>query len=201
MKTGILGGTFNPPHYGHDILGKCLYSQMGLDRVLVIPDGFPPHKTPPFLASDEDRAQMCRYVFTDSIYTIDMLETYRSGRSFTIDTLKALKDKYPDDEFYLAVGSDMLMSFHTWSHPQQILDSCTVCAASRKGTDSEKLMISYCNTRYKQQFENGRIRILSCEPLVISSSALRDMIKRGDDMHDYMPGSEINYIKERGLYK
>ena len=115
MKIGILGGTFNPPHIGHLILAQTAEEKLGLDKVFFIPTNTPPHKNT-FLLEAKHRLAMVKLTVEDhkSFKALDW-EIKRGGFSYTIDTIRELKSKYPGDQFFLIVGSDLANDFNSWN--------------------------------------------------------------------------------------
>ena len=110
MKIGVFGGTFNPPHEGHKKLALEFMSRLSLDLLLIVPTYIPPHKLSDFLADGADRLEMCRLTFLplgEKVSVSDM-ELRRHGKSYTVDTLRELKERYPKDELLFLMGSDML---------------------------------------------------------------------------------------------
>lgn len=196
-KTGVFGGTFNPPHKGHLKLAEQFFDMLALDRMLVIPACIPPHKQAPELASGEDRMALCRELFCGDQFEISDLELVRGGRSYTSDTLRILKDLYPEDELYLIMGSDMLVTLHAWHEPEEILRRCRICAATRG--DLHQAQLTAYVKKYFPGFEE-RFIIRGIEPVVISSTELRDRIAAGSDVYEYLTDGEIAYIAEKGLY-
>src|SRR5947199_8020471 len=108
MRLGILGGTFNPPHLGHLICAQEAYLQLQLDRVMLIPARFPPHKPVEDEPGDRHRLELCRRaVAGDERFEVSDLEMVRDGPSYTVDTLEELKYKAPERELFLIVGGDV----------------------------------------------------------------------------------------------
>ncbi|MCL2633319.1 MAG: nicotinate (nicotinamide) nucleotide adenylyltransferase [Oscillospiraceae bacterium] len=126
-KIGIFGGAFDPPHNGHVNLVNSVMRELALDKVIVIPTGTSPHKAASATAFS-DRLKMAGLAFPD--YEISDIES-RPGKSYMIDTLRELCEIYPDDEFYLLIGSDMMDSFDTWKDHEEILKLCRVVPTSR----------------------------------------------------------------------
>lgn len=196
-KTGVFGGTFNPPHKGHLKLAEQFFDMLALDRMLVIPACIPPHKQAPELASGGDRMALCRELFCGDQFEISDLELVRGGRSYTSDTLRILKDLYPEDELYLIMGSDMLVTLHAWHEPEEILRRCRICAATR-GDLHQAQLTAYVKKHFPDL--EDRFIIRGIEPVVISSTQLRSRIAAGSDVHEYLTDGEIAYIAEKGLY-
>lgn len=191
MKTGIFGGTFNPPHNGHVRLARAAADELGLDKVLIIPSCIPPHKIAAKLASGEDRLEMCRIAFGDDPrFEVSPMELNRSGRSYTVDTLRELKRLYPESEMYFIVGSDMLDSFDKWYLWQEILSLSVLCAASREKGYIPDL------SRFGELAE--RIRFFDLPPFEVSSTQIRNSAEYDEKLID---PRVADYIKSRGLYE
>ena len=193
-KTGIFGGSFNPPHLGHKKLALTAADSLGLDRVIIMPAGIPPHKVPVAFAGAKDRTEMCRVMFRgDSRSEISTLEIERGNKSYTVDTLNILRRQFPDDEFYLITGSDMLETFTQWYKWEEILSLAYVCTAVRE--KSAKLDYSGFTDEQKKRFIP-----IEAEPVEISSTEIRNALSNGGDVSRYLDGGVLDYIKENGLY-
>jgi nicotinate-nucleotide adenylyltransferase len=114
MRIGILGGTFNPPHLGHLILAEEVREKLNLDKIFFIPTNIPPHKSTESVSSWHRFNMVKLAIKSNPYFEVLDLEIKRGGVSFTIDTIKELKSKFPRDEFYLIVGSDLASTFSTW---------------------------------------------------------------------------------------
>ena len=196
MKTGIFGGAFNPVHNGHIQLMSSYLDYLELDRIILIPTANPPHKTGAYLVSEEDRLNMLRLLSKDEPrLEISDIEFRREGKSYTYLTLLDLKTLYPDDEFYLIIGSDQYLSFNTWYNPDGILKFATVCTMAREHGDLEKLYA------YKAEHENMKNSIIAeFDIFEASSTDIRNRVKEGRSITGLVPEAVENYIKERGLY-
>lgn len=196
MRTGIFGGTFNPVHSGHVRLAKEFVSLLNLDRMLVIPTCKPPHKSGGGLVSWERRAEMCRLAFSDSVFEISDIELKRGGKSYTFDTLTELHSLYPEDEFFFIMGTDMLLSFHTWYKPREILELCTPCVAVR---DNEHPLSEL--QEYIDSHEGMERAVLSrMESFPVSSTQLRQILSKRGDTGSLLPPEVLRYIIKEGLY-
>lgn len=203
MKIGIFGGTFNPPHKGHAQLVKDFANRLSLDKVLIIPDKRPVHKTWEDLIPDEKRFEMCQLAFTQANFEVSRMEIDRESDSYTVLTIRELKEKYPDDELYLIIGSDMFLMFHKWYKHKEIMENCTICVASRKDEESIYQLRSYAFSQFKiyiKELEGEGIIISPAQPFEISSTELRQMLKDKKDVTKYLDENVIEYIKDRGLY-
>ena len=199
MKTAIYGGSFNPPHLGHVSAAQTVASTLKPDRFLIIPDNIPPHKQ---LAegspSPEARLDMCRLAFSCiEGAEISDIEINRSGRSYTADTIAALRQIYPDDRFFLVVGSDMLLSFTTgWRNFEYILSEATLTVLSREEGDAELLLQAAESLRHDY---GANVVLLPHKALPMSSSDIRALLSEGGGQ-DYLSPEVYAYIFKNGLY-
>lgn len=137
-RVGIYGGSFNPPHIGHSLAAREMVDRLGLDRLLVMPAAVPPHKALAAGSPDaSDRLELCRLAFAGvpNAEVCD-LELRRQGPSYTVDTLRALRAAMPDDELYLMMGTDMLLSFDTWRAPAEIARLATLAVMHREESEA-----------------------------------------------------------------
>ena len=193
IKTGIFGGAFNPVHKGHVRLAEEAVKQLKLKRLLIIPTYDSPHKETKLLPF-EDRAEMCRRAFGHiEGAEISDIEVKLGGKSFTINTIRELKSLYPEDQFFLLIGGDMLFSFEKWFKYESILKEAKVCAVARDN-DSLVDMMEYAN-------ELGRIKVLPTKAIEISSTEIREKAARGEDITDLVPDGVAEYIAQNGLYR
>jgi len=188
MRIGILGGTFNPPHIGHLILAEEAKDKFNLDKIFFIPVYLPPHKDIP-LAKAEDRLEMVKLSIKDnkSFECLD-IEVKRGGKSFTIDTLKELKEKYPHDHLFLIIGSDLVKDFSSWDGYEEIIKIAKVLVARRKDFTS---------------FKDNKFGFLFFDIIQvgISSSLIRERIKKGLSIK-YLVRPEVEkFIKKRKIYQ
>lgn len=198
MRTGILGGTFNPVHKGHVKLAQTCVEGLRLEQLLVIPTYIPPHKAARGLVSGEHRMEMCRLAFEGcAICDVNDLELRRGRRSYTVETLRELHAHNPNLEPFLLMGSDMLLTFRQWYRWEEILKLTAICACSRenKGEDTALLAEQETLKRY-----GARCHILKTDPLVISSTELRKKIAAGEDVSTWIPSGVCDYIARHRLY-
>ena len=139
MKIGIFGGTYNPPHLGHMAAAKAAIETLHLDKLLLIPDRIPPHKElPENPVSNEDRLAMTRIMGDrldcPDVVEVSDLEMHRTGKSYTADTLRQLRQVYPTDELWLMMGTDMFLTLHSWYQPEEILKRSGILTFGRNRT-------------------------------------------------------------------
>lgn len=199
-RLGLFGGTFNPPHLAHKRLSDEMKEKLFLSEILIMPTFTPPHKEAKSLASSKERLEMCRRTFGDSYYKISDLEIKREGKSYTVDTLEALKEIYTDSEIFLIIGSDMLLSFHKWYRYEDILSLCTLCVISREDDETVKVLSDYARDVLKRDADKGQIIISQSAPVELSSTFIRDKISKGEDVSAHLEKGTYEFIKEKGLY-
>ena len=193
-KTGIMGGTFNPIHNAHLLIAETAREEYGLDRVIFITDGNPPHK--PAFTPCAARFEMTRKAIADNAYFCDDdYEIKKSEKSYTVNTLKYLKEKYPSDEMFFIIGEDSLEDFPKWYKPEEILKLCTLLVYARFSHESLALRIDEVRGRY-----GGQILPINAPIVEISSTRIRERIAQGKSVRYMLPDSVIKYIKENDLY-
>jgi nicotinate-nucleotide adenylyltransferase len=212
MKIGILGGTFNPIHFAHLRIAEEVGDRFGLDRVVFMPAAAPPHKP---LAGDlpfELRHAMVRLAVADNPrFTVSDLEGQRGGKSYSIDTLRALRAQHLDDEFFFIVGSDSFRDFSSWREYASIFQISNVVVVERPGAVIAALDASlpvaiarefcYYGAEKRLAHRSGySVYYLEGLPLAISSSAIRELVRQGRSIGYLVPAPVANYIKEQRLY-
>jgi len=196
MRIGLYGGTFSPPHIGHVRAAKLFLEKMHLDILYVMPSGIAPHKQVDSGAAKEDRMEMAKLAFGE-FASVSRWEIDREGKSYTVETLRYLKKKHPSDELYMLIGEDMLLSLDRWYLPEEIMSLAHIVSISR----SEKAlsqMIAKAE-EYKERF-SADVTVLSDEPVVISSTEVRNAVASGKDLLEYVPDSVAEYISINDLY-
>lgn len=200
-KIGIFGGTFNPPHVGHLHIVSEFVQACSLDEVLIIPTFIPPHKATPDLASGEDRLELCRRTFVGPPFVVSNIELNRHDVSYTVDTLKALKEVYGEEtEFYFLVGDDMLFYLPKWKNPEELLSLTHFVSSVRSNDVTVEELEQFAKETYPKQYEAGRFSFLQMEPLKLSSTEVRDAVKAGTDISSMVTPAVAAYITEKGLY-
>lgn len=197
-NIGIYGGTFDPIHKGHARLLRCALSACGLDKAIVMPDRIPPHKQRDDMASPEDRLEMCRLAFTDdSRIEVSDHEIRQEGKSYSVLTLRHLKELYPADRLWFIMGSDMLTSFTQWYRYEEILSLAGLICMTRYNGDDTELEAAADDLRAK----GGEVRLVAAKALEVSSSHIRELLAKGGDCTDYLDGKVKEYIDSKGLYR
>lgn len=195
MRRLCFGGSFNPVHHGHLICARAIAEAAGFDRVVLIPSARPPHKPESYqLASAEDRVEMCRLAaaLDRSLFEVSDIEIRRGGPSFTIETVRALKQAGWGEVHWL-IGGDMLMQLPTWREPEALLREVKFVVMARPGwaIDWSALPPPY------------RIldRNVHPAPLIdISATQVRDRVAGGMPIQFLAPPPVVDYIAQRRLY-
>ena len=200
MKTGIMGGTFNPIHNGHLMLAEHVMEEFGLDEIWFMPNGNPPHKRQESIGtSTSDRLEMVRIAIGDCPkFSIQPYEAEKKTVSYSYQTMEEFRKSYPDRDFYFIIGADSLFQMETWGHPDRLLSCCTVIAAKRDSKETDQDMqkqISYLEGKYHAQI------LLSQSPVFeVSSSEIREMIQRNHPIEGLVPEGVADYIRENHIY-
>ncbi len=191
-RIGLFGGTFDPPHLGHLALAEWARARLGLERVVFMPAGSPPHKRGRPLTAAAHRLAMTRLaVRGNAAFAVSDLEARRRGPSFTVDTLRALRARHPGARFYLLMGADSLADFPTWREPEAIARLATLVVAARP-----------LGARPRPRTRPAaRVVMLDNPVLAISSSALRARARAGRPLRYLVPDAVAAYIGRHRLYR
>ena len=199
-KIGIYGGTFNPIHIGHIMLGQMVLDELKLDKILYIPDNTPPHKISSDLAGGADRLNMIDISLKDcpNMESCD-IELKRQGKSYTYQTLLELKQLYKDDELYLITGADMFLTLDKWKEPGIIFDTASIIGVPRVKSDYEK-MKAYADEVLLPM--NAKTFILSHTVFdTASSTFVRENISDYQKIKEMITPEVYGYITDNKLYR
>jgi nicotinate-nucleotide adenylyltransferase len=193
---GILGGMFNPPHVGHLALARAAASELGLERVLLMPVHVPPHKPAKWDPGAEHRLRMCRLaVGADPRIEVCALELERPGPSYTVDTLRDIHASDPDAELTLIVGADMARTLDSWREPYEILKLARLAVAERDGSTRAEVSDALASLGGK-----GRIAFLRMPRHDVSSSLVRRRLTAGEQIEELVGRDVAGYIEGHELY-
>ena len=199
LRVGIYGGTFAPIHNGHVRAAKAFMEQMKLDYLFIIPTNLPPHKQIDEADDPLIRLRMCELAFenVDGVVISDV-EIRREGRSYTYDTLKELSR--PDTRLFLLCGTDMVLTFDKWYRFEDILKMCYPVYVRR---ENDALLTNRIVAKITEYYEKYGVmfRRIVTEPLVLSSTQIRQAVKDGRDISALVPPSVAKYIYDNGLYR
>lgn len=199
MRTGILGGTFNPIHNGHIKLAMYCKRELNLDRVILIPDYKPPHKSDRMLVDSVHRLNMCRLAAMDGQgIEVSPIELERGGKSYTYETLTSLKELYTDDRLFLITGADMFLTLDSWKNPGIIFEKAALIAVPRDDSSSAEM----------QEYYDGTLKPMGAEAYIldstveqISSTFIRSHIREPELIGKYLSPRVLEYINRHGLYQ
>jgi nicotinate-nucleotide adenylyltransferase len=220
MRLGLLGGSFNPIHYGHLGIARHARESLQLSEILFIPTGDPPHKRDETLAPASDRYEMVRLAIADDpCFDLSDIEMRRDGKSYSIDTVRELQNQYgPGADLYFLIGLDAFLEFPTWREPQALLSACRFVVMSRPGRSFRSLqilsMLPRLDPEALAELDSGKtmrldiavpscpgLICLACPPCPISASDIRQRIKNGVPLANLLPLPVESYILRRQLYK
>lgn len=196
-RIGILGGTFNPPHLGHLVCAQEALDRLGLDRVLLMPVSEPPHKALECDPGADARVVMCRLaVEGDERLEVSTLEVERGGPSYTVDTLRELHARAPEDDLTFIVGADMAESLATWRSPGEVLRLARLAVAERGDSRREDIMRAVASLH-----DGTRVVFFEMPRIDVSSSMLRRRVAEGRPVRYLLPDSVAAEIAASGLYR
>lgn len=186
-KVGIFGGTFNPPHIGHLIMANEVYAALDLSEVRFMPNAQAPHKNVSNSATNEQRLQMVERAIADIPYfNVETFELERGGVSYTFDTMKAMREREPQTEFYFIIGGDMIDSLHTWHRIDELMELVTFVGVKRPGYEAK----SFYN-----------VQMVEAPEINLSSTFIRQRLQQKNIPLLYLlPPAVESYIREEGLY-
>jgi len=199
-RIGIMGGTFDPIHNGHLLLGKQAHTEYGLDRIWYMPSGQPPHKKDHRVTDAEDRCAMVKLaVGRISYFQFSDFEVSRPGNTYTAQTLALLKESFPDDTFYFIIGADSLYEIERWYHPEEVLAAVKILVAGREYSKEHRSIdeqIAYLSAKYPCSIQK-----LHSAEVDISSEEIRRMAGSKKDISRMVPKEVADYIRSHQLYQ
>nr|WP_297199074.1 nicotinate-nucleotide adenylyltransferase [Thermanaeromonas sp.] len=199
-RVGLMGGTFDPIHYGHLVTAEVARCEFNLDKVIFIPSGHPPHKKDYEVTAAEHRYQMTVLATASNPYfEVSRIEIDRPGLSYTVDTVKEYRRLWgPEPEIYFITGADAILEILHWKDVDILLDTCCFIAATRPGFPLARLEeVKPC----LPQGAEGRIYLLEVPALAISSTDIRRRVREGKSIKYLLPEPVEEYIREQGLYR
>ncbi|MBI5677490.1 MAG: nicotinate-nucleotide adenylyltransferase [Planctomycetes bacterium] len=210
MDIGILGGSFNPIHIGHLIVAEEVFRHRGLSKVIFMPTGISPHKESSDLIDSFHRYQMVKSAISDNDhFEVSDLEIKRSGKSYTIDTIRVLREIYGEEHnLYLIMGTDMINEISTWKDINTLSGMCHFIVVNRSPIPANGISKSpslECGLRGIKVFsdekiaEIGRLKV-TIPTIGISSTEIRDRLRSGRSIRYLVPQCVEDYIKAHNLY-
>ena len=217
-RLGLLGGSFNPVHNGHLAIARQTRESIELDQVLFVPTNHPPHKQNGDMASARDRYEMVRLaISSDLTLAISDVEILRPGKSYSIDTVRLLRQEYgAQTQLFFLIGLDAFLEFPSWREPQALLDLCPFVVLSRPGLSFQALstvaLLPPIPRSSLADLDTGRLsrldvplgaQRLTClqlSPCAVSASDIRTRVRRGLPVANLLPPLVESYILQHHLY-
>ncbi|MEX1275126.1 MAG: nicotinate-nucleotide adenylyltransferase [Bacteroidota bacterium] len=190
-RIGVFGGSFDPPHIGHCVIAATAAEQLRLDKVIFVPAYIPPHKKHRSTSTARHRLAMTRLALRgDERFACSDLEVRRKGVSYTVDTLRSMKQRYSDAELFLIIGGDSLAMFPSWREPENIVRLARLAVYVRPDFPSK---IKWKGFKHIDHVVGPLLEI--------SSSTIRGMVARGKSARYFVPDSVDRYIRSHKLYR
>ena len=198
-QIGILGGSFDPFHYGHLSIAKTALKECGLSKVVLLPTKVQPFKLGKKRASEEDRVNMVRLIAKkNKNFAVSTIEAFSQEVSYTYKTLQALSEIYGQENLHFIVGTDSFLSIETWYRGEDLLKEYSFIVGVRPGYkegETEEKM------RYFQEKYGTKVKILHNRVLEVSSTEIKEKIRNKESIRDLVPYEIERYIDEHGLYQ
>ncbi len=194
MLTAIFGGTFNPFHIGHDAILNSLQEDKNIEKILLMPDRIPPHKTSRFLIDDEIRKEMCKIAAAKyDKCELCLIEFEREGKSYSYDTVKLLQERFPNTEFAFVCGGDMLVTFDKWYNYKELIKMIPFIVFRREDELESQFDSSALH------FKGIGMKLILKKEIIpaISSSYIRENFTESEK---FLPTEIYSFLKERGAY-
>jgi nicotinate-nucleotide adenylyltransferase len=191
VRLGLLGGSFDPPHVGHLLAAVDAFEALALDRLVFIPAATQPLKIGQAGATPAQRLEMIRrLVAGDPRFDVDAIETERGGLSFSVDTVAAYADRYPDAERFFLVGADVVRSFGSWREPERLARLATIVVV-RRGDEPPEMA----------NRQPVAARHIQTRRIDVSSTEIRERVRAGQSIRGFVPPAVADYIAAEGLYR
>ncbi len=197
MRIGLMGGTFNPPHMGHINAARTAMRELSLEKLIFIPTATPPHKQMAELsATTEERLEMTSLAAKLVGAEVSDAEIARGGKSYTVYTLREIREKHPEDELWLIMGTDMFLSLESWFCFEEIFSLACIATVPRGKDDVGRLEE---HSVFLKEKYGAKTRVLRTEAITVSSTQLRPG-KNREELKTYLPDEIYDYIIRKNLY-
>lgn len=196
MRVAVFGGAFNPVHNGHINLAKKYIELLQPDIMLVIPTADPPHRENPGFVAEKHRFNMLELAFfNEKNIAISDIEFKMEGKSYTYNTVCKIEQQYENADIYLIVGEDQFLYFDKWYKWQELLQKVTLCTAERNKDKACEMRAFAENVLHTDKYI-----LAAFDPVVVSSSEIREKLKNDEGVERLIPEKVLNYINENELY-
>jgi nicotinate-nucleotide adenylyltransferase len=208
---GVLGGSFDPVHRVHVRLACSVRAALSLERVLLVPTAQQPLKTHETAAAVHRRAMLQLAIQGQAGLEVCDIELRRAGPSYTVDTLRALRARWPDHRLWFVLGADALADFEAWREPEALFSLASFAVVPRGGRESTLCLSGTLPPGFAPAFRRGpcglvhesgeELRAIAFEPSEISSSEIRARLRKGESVREWIPEPVLAYIQAHGLYQ
>jgi nicotinate-nucleotide adenylyltransferase len=185
-KIGILGGTFDPPHHGHLLIANEVLKALDLDEVWFMPNQEPPHKHKSEFITNAERLEMLKLAIEgNQQFRVTTIELERQGPSFTVETMKIIRETYKDDQFYFIIGADMIEYLPKWHKINELVE-----------------LVQFVGVERPEYSHDTSFPVIYVDvpAMEVSSSIIRERLKKGKTVRYLLPDSVIHFIEENHLY-
>lgn len=197
MRIGILGGTFDPPHIGHLVLGDQAWQQLGLDEVWFTPVGQPPHKVGRVVSTAEHRIAMTRAAITGhAAFRLCEVDVQRPGPHYSLTLMQLLRAQFPQHEWFFLIGEDSLADLPRWHQPAKLIELVTLCVSRRPGSRGEHAQLFDFLPALRE-----RLRWIDAPLIDLSSSSLRERLVAGRSVRYLVPDAVLDVAHAQGVYR
>lgn len=189
-RIGLFGGTFDPIHYGHLIAAEQARDQMQLDEVWFLPAKIPPHKQRDDIAPEQHRMRMVELATADyPLFHVTDIELHRAGPSYTVETMREIKQRYPHDHFFFIIGGDMVEMLPQWHRIEELTTMVHFIGLARPGADLDPRAFA------------PYVTYVGMPSIELSSTMIRERVSAGRSIRYLVPDAVERYIKEHRLYE
>lgn len=196
-RVGVLGGTFDPPHYGHLILGEYAADALGLEKVLFVPAADPPHKQNDDKTAVSHRLMMLSLALSDNTrFQLSRIDVDREGPHYSLDMVKIVRQEHPDADIYFVMGGDSLRDLPTWHRPAELIQLCWLAVMHRPGAQADPEMHARTLPGLAQ-----RVVMIDAPLIEISSTEIIQRLRTGHSVRYLLPDAVLHYIQRHKLYQ
>ena len=198
-SIAVMGGTFDPVHYGHLMAAEAVQRELGVEKVVFMPVGNPPHKKGSEVTANEDRYNMTNLATKgNEKFVISKMEIEREGETYTIDTVRELRKQSGQEvAIYIIIGADTLLEICKWKEIEKVLEMCEIVVVTRPSYEEEK--VEEEAERLRKEYK-GKIRLVEIPPMEISSTEIRERIKGKKAVRYLLPEEVLEYIERYNIY-
>jgi len=198
QRIGVFGGTFDPPHIGHQILAMEAYDELKLDKLFWVPEPQPPHKIGMRITPIDVRVEMVlAAIQNDEIFEMSTVDIDRPGPHYVVDTIEVFRSLYPDGILIFLIGGDSLHDLPEWHKPREFIEACDLLGVMRR--PGEKLDLNILERKLPGL--SRKVVFIEAPLLEISSNQIRNLVAAGKPFRYYLPHDVYKIIMQRNLYR